>query len=50
MEVHPSPTTALSDGSQSLDFAEFDEMMRSLDPWLALWRESRTVMVAASAD
>jgi 3-deoxy-7-phosphoheptulonate synthase len=30
VEVHPSPETALSDGPQSLNFAEFEEMMRDL--------------------
>jgi 3-deoxy-7-phosphoheptulonate synthase len=27
IEVHPSPDHALSDGAQSLNFAEFDELM-----------------------
>lgn len=36
VEVHPNPDKALSDGEQSLDFAEFDEMMNSLDPYIAL--------------
>ena len=36
VEVHPNPAKAWSDGDQSLDFAEFDEMMDSLDPYLAL--------------
>jgi len=36
VEVHPNPDKAWSDGDQSLDFAEFDEMMADLDPWLAL--------------
>jgi 3-deoxy-7-phosphoheptulonate synthase len=27
MEVHPSPDHALSDGAQSLDFDEFNELM-----------------------
>jgi 3-deoxy-D-arabino-heptulosonate 7-phosphate (DAHP) synthase len=36
VEVHPNPDKAWSDGEQSLDFAEFDEMMVSLDPYLAL--------------
>lgn len=36
VEVHPNPNKALSDGEQSLDFAEFDEMMSSLDPYIAL--------------
>jgi 3-deoxy-7-phosphoheptulonate synthase len=36
VEVHPNPDKAWSDAEQSLDFAEFDAMMASLDPWLAL--------------
>ncbi len=36
VEVHPDPDTAWSDGDQSLDFAEFDAMMASLAPWIAL--------------
>jgi 3-deoxy-7-phosphoheptulonate synthase len=36
VEVHPTPEEAWSDGEQSLDFAEFDEMMASLEPYVAL--------------
>lgn len=36
VEVHPDPGTAWSDGEQSLDFSGFDQMMASLDPWIAL--------------
>jgi len=36
VEVHPNPSKALSDGDQSLDFAEFDAMIAALEPWLAL--------------
>ncbi|HUV96864.1 MAG TPA: 3-deoxy-7-phosphoheptulonate synthase [Acidobacteriaceae bacterium] len=36
VEVHPNPDTAWSDGEQSLDFIGFEEMMASLDPYLAL--------------
>ena len=36
VEVHPDPDNAWSDGDQSLDFAEFDEMMFDLYPWIAL--------------
>ncbi len=36
IEVHPNPAKAWSDGEQSLDFNEFDEMMAALDPYLAL--------------
>ncbi len=34
VEVHPNPHKAWSDGDQSLTFAEFDEMMDSLEPYL----------------
>jgi 3-deoxy-7-phosphoheptulonate synthase len=36
VEVHPNPAKAWSDGDQSLDFAEFDDMMATLNPYLAL--------------
>jgi 3-deoxy-7-phosphoheptulonate synthase len=36
VEVHPNPDKALSDGDQSLDFAEFEAMMTGLAPWIAL--------------
>jgi 3-deoxy-7-phosphoheptulonate synthase len=36
VEVHPTPEKAWSDGEQSLDFAEFDAMMASLEPYVAL--------------
>jgi 3-deoxy-7-phosphoheptulonate synthase len=36
VEVHPNPAKAWSDGSQSLDFAGFDEMIADLEPWIAL--------------
>jgi 3-deoxy-7-phosphoheptulonate synthase len=36
VEVHPNPAKAWSDGEQSLDFTEFEEMMASLNPYLAL--------------
>jgi 3-deoxy-7-phosphoheptulonate synthase len=32
IEVHPDPANALSDGAQSLDFAQFEELMRRLAP------------------
>jgi 3-deoxy-7-phosphoheptulonate synthase len=43
VEVHPSPEQALSDGNQSLNFAEFRHMMADLQPYLALQQESRQV-------
>lgn len=36
VEVHPNPEEAWSDGEQSLDFAAFDAMMESLEPYLAM--------------
>lgn len=36
VEVHPNPEKAWSDADQTLDFAEFDEMMASLEPYLAI--------------
>ncbi len=36
VEVHPDPDKAWSDGEQSLDFAGFDAMMASLEPYLVL--------------
>jgi 3-deoxy-7-phosphoheptulonate synthase len=36
VEVHPNPDKAWSDADQTLNFAEFDAMMASLDPFLAL--------------
>ena len=36
VEVHPNPDKAWSDADQTLSFTEFDEMMTSLDPYIAL--------------
>ena len=36
VEVHPDPDRAWSDGDQTLDFAQFDAMVSSLDPYIAL--------------
>jgi 3-deoxy-7-phosphoheptulonate synthase len=36
VEVHPDPNRAWSDGDQTLDFAGFDAMMTSLNPYIAL--------------
>jgi 3-deoxy-7-phosphoheptulonate synthase len=36
IEVHPDPRNALSDGAQSLDPDQFDELMRRLEPVAAL--------------
>jgi 3-deoxy-7-phosphoheptulonate synthase len=48
VEVHPTPEKAVSDGAQSLDIPQFQAMMRSLTPYIDLWKESRvTESVAA---
>ena len=51
VEVHPAPEKAISDGAQSLDLAQFERMMRELEPYLRLWNESRkaTVTVGSAA-
>lgn len=36
IEVHQDPTHALSDGPQSLDFDQFDALMKELKPYIAL--------------
>jgi 3-deoxy-7-phosphoheptulonate synthase len=41
VEVHPCPEEALSDGNQSLTFAEFRRMMLDLQPYLDLLQEDR---------
>ncbi|HZQ94758.1 MAG TPA: 3-deoxy-7-phosphoheptulonate synthase [Candidatus Sulfotelmatobacter sp.] len=50
VEVHPCPEQALSDGNQSLTFAEFRRMMTDLQPYLELQqaaRELRPQLLAA---
>ena len=49
VEVHPAPEKAISDGAQSLDLAQFQKMMNDLQPYLALWKESRPKEAAAVA-
>ena len=41
VEVHPNPDKAWSDAEQTLSFMEFDEMMASLDPYIALRAASK---------
>jgi 3-deoxy-7-phosphoheptulonate synthase len=54
IEVHPCPEEALSDGNQSLNFAEFRGMMADLQPYLDLQHESRRLrpqlLAAGGAD
>ena len=41
VEVHPCPEKAVSDGAQSLALEDFRGLMRSLDPYIRLWKEAR---------
>jgi 3-deoxy-7-phosphoheptulonate synthase len=41
VEVHPCPEKAVSDGAQSLTSQGFHQMMRDLDPYIALWKSAR---------
>src|SRR5215475_7471389 len=49
VEVHPAPEKAISDGAQSLDLAQFEKMMRELQPYIQLWSESRKTQALAAA-
>src|SRR6201988_2374764 len=49
VEVHPAPEKAISDGAQSLDLTQFQKMMNELQPYIALWNESRNREMAAAA-
>jgi 3-deoxy-7-phosphoheptulonate synthase len=52
VEVHPAPEKAISDGAQSLDLAQFQKMMKDLEPYIQLWKTSRkseTIPATASA-
>ncbi|MCS6952960.1 MAG: 3-deoxy-7-phosphoheptulonate synthase [Bryobacteraceae bacterium] len=48
VEVHPCPEKAFSDGAQSLTIPMFQTMMRELDPYLGLWRQSRMAQMVAA--
>src|SRR5205823_3165490 len=41
VEVHPAPEKAVSDGAQSLDLAQFHQMMKDLQPYIQLRNASR---------
>jgi len=49
VEAHPTPERAMSDGAQSLDLAQFAKMMADLQPYIALWKESRQKEALAAA-
>jgi 3-deoxy-7-phosphoheptulonate synthase len=46
LEVHPCPEKAVSDGAQSLTIEGFRDLMRSLQPYIRLWKESRAAVAA----
>ncbi len=48
VEVHPAPEKAISDGAQSLDLAQFENMMSDLRPYIDLWKQSRLTEAAAA--
>ena len=48
VEVHPAPEKAISDGAQSLDLAQFEKMMKELQPYVALWKGMRPQAVAVA--
>lgn len=54
VEVHPCPEKAMSDGNQSLTFAEFRDMMNDLQPYIDLQQEDRQfrpqLLAAGGAD
>jgi 3-deoxy-7-phosphoheptulonate synthase len=41
VECHPQPEKAISDGAQSLTLDQFAATMRSIHPYVELWKESR---------
>jgi 3-deoxy-7-phosphoheptulonate synthase len=49
VEVHPAPERAISDGAQSLDLAQFRQMMLDMRPYIDLWRETRTRELGSAA-
>lgn len=48
VEIHPNPARAVSDGAQSLDPVHWLEMMRDLQPYIELWKKSRSVPAPAA--
>ncbi|HUS07562.1 MAG TPA: 3-deoxy-7-phosphoheptulonate synthase [Bryobacteraceae bacterium] len=48
MEVHPNPSKAISDGAQSLDIPQFQNLMRDLHPYIELWKRSRMTEAVAA--
>ena len=49
VEAHPAPEKAISDGAQSLELGQFARMMEELQPYIGLWKASRSKELAAAA-
>lgn len=49
VEAHPAPEKAISDGAQSLELNQFARMMQDLQPYIDLWKQTRTREVATAA-
>jgi 3-deoxy-7-phosphoheptulonate synthase len=49
VEVHPHPEKAVSDGAQSLDIRQFQAMMKTMAPYVDLWRQTRVAESVAFA-
>jgi 3-deoxy-7-phosphoheptulonate synthase len=47
VEVHPCPEKAVSDGAQSLDVPQFRKLMQDLEPYIAIWKQSRPAAAMA---
>jgi 3-deoxy-7-phosphoheptulonate synthase len=48
VEVHPAPEKAMSDGAQSLNLIQFQQMMNDLEPYIQLWKHSRVTEAVAA--
>jgi 3-deoxy-7-phosphoheptulonate synthase len=48
VECHPQPEKAISDGAQSLTLDQFAVMMKSLQPYVNLWKDSRVAEVVTA--
>jgi 3-deoxy-7-phosphoheptulonate synthase len=46
VEVHPNPEKAYSDGAQSLNLEQFEDMMQNLKGYVSLWTETRELVPA----
>lgn len=46
VEIHPNPQKAISDGAQSLEPGQWLDMMKSLQPFIELWKAERQQPVA----